>query len=98
MNQKQSAREAKLLLFKPFNVVAPWWRGVPHAPCFAKGFLAFYIFNLQIGQQSGVRKTVVKKATGGAQQPWVSRSPIEGDFYFAGNERQGRDFSLCFLS
>jgi hypothetical protein len=69
-----------------------------NAPCFAKGFLAFYIFNLQIGQQSGVRKTVVKKATGGAQQPWVSRSPIEGDFYFAGNERQGRDFSLCFLS
>jgi hypothetical protein len=37
-----------------------------NAPCFAKGFLAFYIFNLQIGQQSGVRKTVVKKATGGS--------------------------------
>jgi hypothetical protein len=26
----------------------------------------------------------VKKRTGGAQQPWVSSSPIEGTFYFAG--------------
>ena len=26
----------------------------------------------------------VKKRTGGAQQPWVSSSPIEGQFYFAG--------------
>jgi len=25
----------------------------------------------------------VKRATGGAQQPWVSSSPIDGDFYFA---------------
>jgi len=24
----------------------------------------------------------VKKATGGAQQPWLSSSPIEGVFYF----------------
>lgn len=28
----------------------------------------------------------VKRATGGAQQPWVSSSPISGDFYFAGRE------------
>jgi tetratricopeptide (TPR) repeat protein len=27
---------------------------------------------------------VVKKATGGSQQPWVSISPIEGEFFFAG--------------
>ena len=27
---------------------------------------------------------VVKKATGGSQQPWISISPIEGEFYFAG--------------
>lgn len=27
---------------------------------------------------------VVAKATGGEQQPWVSLSPIKGDFYFAG--------------
>jgi Caspase domain len=27
---------------------------------------------------------VVKRATGGAQQPWVSSSPISGHFYFAG--------------
>jgi TPR repeat protein len=26
----------------------------------------------------------VKRSTGGAQQPWVSSSPIEGGFYFAG--------------
>jgi hypothetical protein len=26
----------------------------------------------------------VKRATGGQQQPWVSSSPIDGDFYFAG--------------
>jgi formylglycine-generating enzyme required for sulfatase activity len=26
----------------------------------------------------------VKRATGGAQQPWYSSSPIEGEFYFAG--------------
>lgn len=26
----------------------------------------------------------VKRVTGGAQQPWVSSSPIDGDFYFAG--------------
>ena len=26
----------------------------------------------------------VKRATGGAQQPWVSSSPIEGGFFFAG--------------
>jgi len=26
----------------------------------------------------------VKRATGGAQQPWVSNSPIEGQFYFVG--------------
>lgn len=25
----------------------------------------------------------VKRSTGGAQQPWVSSSPIDGDFYFA---------------
>jgi len=26
----------------------------------------------------------VKRATGGTQQPWMSASPIDGDFYFAG--------------
>jgi uncharacterized caspase-like protein/cyclophilin family peptidyl-prolyl cis-trans isomerase len=26
----------------------------------------------------------VKKATGGSQQPWVSSSPIDGNFYFSG--------------
>jgi TPR repeat protein len=27
----------------------------------------------------------VKRTTGGAQQPWVSSSPIDGNFYFAGS-------------
>lgn len=26
----------------------------------------------------------VKRSTGGSQQPWVSSSPVDGDFYFAG--------------
>src|SRR6266850_1906745 len=30
----------------------------------------------------------VKKRTGGAQQPWVSSSPIAGQFYFAGAPAQ----------
>lgn len=30
----------------------------------------------------------VKRATGGAQQPWVSSSPIDGSFYFSGQGRQ----------
>jgi uncharacterized caspase-like protein len=30
---------------------------------------------------------IVSKATKGAQQPWVSASPINGDFYFAGTAK-----------
>jgi len=52
-----------------------------NAPCFAKVFLAFYIFNLQIGQQSGVRKTVVKKATGGTVGIEIT---YQGRFLFRG--------------
>jgi uncharacterized caspase-like protein len=40
------------------------------------GLDVFQTFN-QVG-------LAVKKATDGAQQPWLSISPIEGDFYFAG--------------
>ncbi|MEN3347884.1 MAG: hypothetical protein V7632_1519 [Bradyrhizobium sp.] len=36
---------------------------------------------LQAFNQVGL---VVKRATGSAQQPWVSTSPIDGSFYFAG--------------
>lgn len=39
------------------------------------GLDVFHAFN-QIGLS-------VKRATGGAQQPWISSSPIDGDFYFA---------------
>jgi len=31
---------------------------------------------------------VVSRETGGAQQPWLSSSPIKGDFYFAGKGSQ----------
>src|SRR5262249_17747777 len=27
-----------------------------------------------------------KRTTGGSQQPWVSSSPIDGDFYFSGKQ------------
>jgi hypothetical protein len=36
---------------------------------------------LQAFNQVGL---IVKRATGSAQQPWVSTSPIDGSFYFAG--------------
>jgi hypothetical protein len=36
---------------------------------------------LQAFNQVGL---MVKKATGSAQQPWISSSPIDGSFYFAG--------------
>lgn len=32
---------------------------------------------------------VVKRSTGGAQQPWVSSSPIDGAFYFSGPPKGG---------
>jgi hypothetical protein len=37
---------------------------------------------LQTFNQVGL---IVKRATGNSQQPWVSSSPIDGSFYFAGN-------------
>jgi len=40
------------------------------------GFKVFDTFN-EVG-------LLVSSATGGAQQPWFSSSPIKGDFYFAG--------------
>ena len=39
--------------------------------------------NLDIFRMFNHVGVAVKRATGGAQQPWVSNSPIEGDFYFA---------------
>jgi hypothetical protein len=47
------------------------WRG----PLRAQGLDVFKLFN-QVGLE-------VKRATGGQQQPWVSNSPIDGDFFFA---------------
>jgi Caspase domain len=40
------------------------------------GLDVFRLFN-EVGLE-------VKRTTGGQQQPWVSSSPIDGDFYFAG--------------
>jgi hypothetical protein len=40
------------------------------------GLDVFSMFN-EVGLQ-------VKRLTGGAQQPWVSSSPVDGEFYFAG--------------
>jgi len=40
------------------------------------GLDVFRLFN-QVG-------LTVKRVTGGVQEPWVSTSPIDGDFYFAG--------------
>lgn len=36
----------------------------------------------------------VKRITGGAQQPWVSSSPIDGEFYFAGAPAPGTVVTL----
>lgn len=44
------------------------------------GLDVFQTFN-QVG-------LLVKRATGGAQQPWVSSSPIDGTFYFAGQKEE----------
>jgi hypothetical protein len=40
---------------------------------------------LQAFNQVGL---IVKRATGSAQQPWVSTSPIDGEFYFSGAAAQ----------
>ncbi len=45
------------------------------------GLDVFRLFN-QVG-------LAVKRETAGEQQPWVSNSPIEGDFYFAGDGTSG---------
>jgi uncharacterized caspase-like protein len=44
------------------------------------GLDVFAVFN-----ETGL---AVKKRTGGAQQPWVASSPLEGKFYFAGAPHQ----------
>src|SRR5262245_19201656 len=60
---------------------SPYTRAL--ASAFRKpGLDVFAVFN-----ETGLE---VKKRTGGAQQPWVSSSPIEGAFYFAGAADQQR--------
>jgi uncharacterized caspase-like protein len=39
---------------------------------------------LDVFQTFNLVGLAVKKATGGSQQPWLSSSPIEGEFFFAG--------------
>lgn len=47
------------------------------------GLDVFQTFN-QVG-------LLVKRTTGGSQQPWVSSSPIDGSFYFAGQKEERRE-------
>ncbi|MBI5318466.1 caspase family protein [Bradyrhizobium sp.] len=49
------------------------------------GLDVFQTFN-QVG-------LLVKRATGGAQQPWVSSSPIDGSFYFASPREEPKETS-----
>jgi uncharacterized caspase-like protein len=49
------------------------------------GLDVFQTFN-QVG-------LLVKRATGGAQQPWVSSSPIDGAFYFASPKEEPKEVS-----
>ena len=81
---QMQAPEGTLISFatQPGNVAqdgadgdSPYTKAVAEVIC-KPGLDVFQTFN-QVG-------LAVKKATGGSQQPWVSNSPIEGDFYFAG--------------
>jgi hypothetical protein len=78
------APEGTLISFatQPGNVAEDGYDGhSPYSKALAQtiqrpGLGVFDAFN-QVG-------LTVKKSTGGEQQPWVSSSPIDGSFYFAG--------------
>lgn len=81
---QMQAPEGTLLAYatQPGNVAQDGADGhSPYTRALAKamstpGLDVFAVFNA-VG-------VAVKKGTGGAQQPWVSSSPLEGQFYFAG--------------
>jgi uncharacterized caspase-like protein len=81
---QMQAPEGTLLSFatQPGNVAQDGSDGdSPYTKALAEvlrrpGLDVFQTFN-QVG-------LAVKKATGGSQQPWLSTSPIDGEFYFAG--------------
>ena len=51
----------------------------PYAEALAAGMRAPGVDVLRMFNQVGLQ---VKRSTGGSQQPWVSSSPIDGDFFF----------------
>jgi hypothetical protein len=55
-----------------------------HSPYTAALALTMRRPGLDIFQTFNQVGLIVKRSTGGAQQPWVSSSPIDGQFYFAG--------------
>jgi hypothetical protein len=55
-----------------------------HSPYTAALALTMRRPGLDIFQTFNQVGLLVKRSTGGAQRPWVSSSPIDGNFYFAG--------------
>ena len=86
---QMQAPEGTLVAYatQPGNVAADGEDGhSPYTRALAKavttpGLDVFSVFN-DVG-------VAVKRATGNAQQPWVSSSPLEGKFYFAGASPDG---------
>ena len=86
---QMQAPEGTLVAYatQPGNVAADGVDGhSPYTRALAKavttpGLDVFSVFN-DVG-------VAVKRATGNAQQPWVSSSPLEGKFYFAGASPDG---------
>jgi hypothetical protein len=78
------APEGTLISFatQPGNVAQDGADGdSPYTKALAKTMLKPGVDVLRAFNEVGI---AVADATGGAQQPWVSLSPIRGDFYFAG--------------
>jgi Caspase domain len=81
------APEGTLISFatQPGNVARDGDNGhSPYSRALAQTILQPGIGVFDVMNQVGL---TVKKATGGEQQPWVSSSPIDGSFYFAGTAR-----------
>jgi hypothetical protein len=85
---QMQAPEGTLISFatQPGNVALDGEGNSPYTKALAAtirrpGLGIFDVFN-QVG-------LAVQKTTGGAQQPWVSSSPIAGSFYFAGLSTEG---------
>jgi uncharacterized caspase-like protein len=81
---QMQAPEGTLISFatQPGNVALDGFGGnSPYTKALAETVRARGLDLFDTLNQVGLK---VKRATGGAQQPWYSSSPIEGEFYFAG--------------